>query len=204
MIVHEMYCEYCGKTFFEKCGIGNYIDHYENFARIVSDDEVDATAMICDNGNEIRDAKDIEERLKCFLAHSNISDETKNAVKARVNEMLGRMREMDEWAEEVCKGRTALERRILYKHLLVNCGVPMGNEDGKMDYIYKKEFDPNKKEIEIPKGARCKNCYWHDQYLDFCDHFYGKYEDKIRNLDDVCDMWERDLAVKLEEICDDD
>lgn len=70
MEINKMVCEHCGKVFYSKYYTGGYIDHYVNFSRhrnVFGKDINRDIREICYDGNDLREDKDIKERLGCYL-----------------------------------------------------------------------------------------------------------------------------------------
>lgn len=135
MEINKMICEHCGKVFYSKYYIGGYIDHYENFSshKYSFGKDIDRDIReICFNGNNLRDDKDIEERLDCYLKWDNVSDDIKSQVKEKCEFLIKKIEKAKEQAKEIVSGMTMLERKYLIKIAEENCNTPFGNEDGKL------------------------------------------------------------------------
>lgn len=135
MKINKMVCEHCGKEFYEEYYIGGYIDHYTNFSSHKSsfgkDVEHDVRRICCD-GNDVREDKDIQERLNCYLKWDNVSDDVKTTVKQKCDFLINKIKVAKEKAEAIVKDMTMLERKYLIEEAKDNCSEPYGNEDGKL------------------------------------------------------------------------
>ena len=135
MEINKMICEHCGKVFYSKYYTGGYIDHYENFSRYKNNFGKDINGdirEICFSGNDLRDDKDIEERLNCYLKWDNIPDGVKNQAKEKCDFLINKILKAKEQAEEIVSDMTMLERKYLIKAAEENCSTPFGNEDDKL------------------------------------------------------------------------
>ena len=131
----KMMCEHCGKIFYTQHNRGGYIDHYTNFAAHKNNygENIDCDVKnICFDCNDIRDSKDIEERLNCYLKWDNISDETKEKVQGKCTVIVDKIIKAEEKAKHIIKGLTMLERKYLIKEAKYNGSIPYGNEDGEL------------------------------------------------------------------------
>ena len=135
MEINKMICEHCGKVFYSKYYTGGYIDHYENFSRhrnAFGKDINRDIREICYDGNDLREDKDIKERLECYLKWDNIPDDFKNHVKEKCDFLINKILKVKEHATEIVSGMTMLERKYLIKVAEDNCSTPFGDEDGKL------------------------------------------------------------------------
>lgn len=135
MEINKMVCEHCGKVFYSKYYTGGYIDHYENFSsrRYSFGKDMDRDIReICFDGNDLRDDKDIEERLNCYLKWDNVSDNIKSQVKEKCEFLINKISKAKKQAKEIVSNLTMLERKYLIKAAEENCHTPFGNEDGKL------------------------------------------------------------------------
>lgn len=135
MEINKMVCEYCGKVFYDKYNLGGYIDHYTNFAQHkegFGEDVDDDVQEICFDGNDLRDNKDIEERLNCYLKWDNVPDDIKNQVKEKCEFLIDKIVKAKERAKEIVSNLTMLERKYIIDAAKENCSTPYGYEDEKL------------------------------------------------------------------------
>ena len=135
MKINKMICEHCGKVFYSKYYTGGYIDHYENFSSHKNSfgKDIDSDIRkICFDGNNIREDRDIRERLNCYLKWDNISDDVKKQVKEKCDFLINKILKVKEHATKIVSGMTMLERKYLIKAAEENCNTPFGNEDDKL------------------------------------------------------------------------
>ena len=82
-----MKCDCCGAKFYSEHYDGGYIDHVKNFSeRVGYLSKIDADKAIKEivySGNEIRNERDIKERLNCFCMQPLVSDEVKKECNNR-------------------------------------------------------------------------------------------------------------------------
>lgn len=134
MFINKMICEYCGKEFYTEYYTGGYIDHYINFAQHKDGfgDVNHDVREICYDGNNLRDYDDIRDRLDCYLKWDNISDNVKQKVQEKCKFLINKMIIAEQKSRKIVSGLTMLERKYLIKAAQCNCGIPYGNEDGKL------------------------------------------------------------------------
>ena len=88
----KMYCENCGKEFYEEYWQGGYIDHmnmvhgFDCFLHRGLDSIIEE---ICQDGNDYRELEDVDDRFKCFfiwLEKQKVSKEMLEEIKEKVAE----------------------------------------------------------------------------------------------------------------------
>lgn len=116
-----MKCPICGEEFYSEYWRAGYIDHVTNFAEHLlrymqepmENNEENITHWareIYFHGNEIREKKDIECRLNCFLKADFIPEEIRKAVENEVRPDIGKREAViDKFTETINNFISALE-----------------------------------------------------------------------------------------------
>lgn len=162
MIKNEMYCEFCGRVFYDKYWDGGYIDHYMNFSspdhhKWTGKDVDTAFREIVKKGNDYRSIDDIKNRLNCFMQWPDVSEEVKDGTRCKCEFLIHKMGEAKLKAQKIVSEMTMLERRFLVDESKKNCQRPYGNEDGKLFDGFE-EFEKDYKNNKTPYNPM-KNIY---------------------------------------------
>ena len=117
MEINKMICEHCGKTFYSKHYTGGYIDHYVNFSSHKNNYGKDMFAdieKICFDGNNVRDDRDIQERLNCYLKWDNVSEKMKLSVKDKCSYLIKKNTESKRKRKKHSKQYVNARKKISY------------------------------------------------------------------------------------------
>lgn len=107
----RMYCENCGKEFYEEYWQGGYIDHMNmvhNFDCSLHRGLDRIIKQICQDGNDYRELDDIDDRLKCFL----IWLEKKEVSKEMIEEIKEKVAEKKKYIENLIQIREEIQNKI--------------------------------------------------------------------------------------------
>ena len=107
----RMYCENCGKEFYNEYYEGGYIDHTNmtnNFEICLYRGIGDIVEEITQHGNDYRELEDIDDRLKCFL----IWLEKKKVSKEMLEEIKEKVAEKKKYIENLLQIRQKIQDKI--------------------------------------------------------------------------------------------
>lgn len=111
MKITRMYCENCGKEFYTEYWQGGYIDHTNmtrNFEIYLHRGIESIVEEITQDGNDYRELKDIDDRLKCFL----IWLERKEVSKEMIEEIKEKVAEKKKYIENLLQIRQEIQDKI--------------------------------------------------------------------------------------------
>lgn len=111
MKITRMYCENCGKEFYEEYWQGGYIDHTNmtsNFECHLHRGIESIVEEITQDGNDYRELKDIDDRLKCFL----IWLEKKKVPKEMIEEIKEKVAKKKKYIENLIQIRQKIQDKI--------------------------------------------------------------------------------------------
>lgn len=132
-----MCCDQCGRQ-FEWYEEGEYDEHIHFLSR--RNEFIDKTAGYCFNricsnnvnnrgGLALLEKEEIQDRLSCFLTWDFIHKETKENVKAKVEELISEMDKAEECAINFMKDKAALDKKYIMRLCLFDGWNPTGDED---------------------------------------------------------------------------